>query len=369
MKKIIYDGDMGGDDLWAVAVLSSLVKQQKVDLIGITTCFGNTNVSQGTQNVLDMMALVHLQNTPVYQGLDRPMSGLPPLLDGAYGSNGLSNATLPQSNLQPNNMHATDWMAETLLNANSPITIVCTGPISNIARVYDDYPDLDTKGHEIIWLGGSLTPTGAEHMPVSLSDGTYKGGNITDFAEFNAINDPVAAQIIADLEKTKLTIIPLDATQHMVIGFTHATEFMRMMAGQEVTAKEMLSMLDDAATLDQMKFKASGAFLHDPQVIAYLDKPELFLSPVPVSNLKFENNAQAAQDFDAVANGFNFALLGRHGQMTATPTDKSHQFIVPGLASFTKLDDIFSSGVKNMDDMVKSRWGYLSEKVQKSFTL
>jgi len=370
MKNIIYDGDMGGDDLWAVAVLASLVKQQKINLMGVTTCFGNTNVAQGTRNVLDMMALVGLHNIPVYQGLDKPISGLEPLLDEAYGSNGLSNATLPTSTLRAQTAHATDWMAETLLTADAPVTIICTGPISNIAKIYQDHPDLDGKGHEILWLGGSICPAGAGHMPVLLPDGTYKGGNITDFAEFNAINDPVAAQIIADLPTTKVTIIPLDCTQHMVIGVTQTTEFMRDMKrkNQSDIAVELVSMLDNAANLDQMKFHVLGAFLHDPQVIAYFNRPDLFMRKVPVTDLKFTNNAQAAEDFDAVASGFNFALLGRHGQMTATPCQQSNKFIVPGLTSFVPPKDRSAEAIKEMNLMAADRWGFLKENIAKSFT-
>ncbi len=362
-KQVLYDGDMGGDDLWALVMLSSFVKQKKIDLLGVTTCFGNTNVIQGTRNVLDMMDLVGLQNIPVYLGLDKPISGLEPLLDGAYGSNGLSNATLPTSNLQPQSQPATEWMAHTLSNTDEKITIVCTGPLSNIAKVYHDHPELDKKGHEVIWLGGSLYPAGKGHVPVTLPDGSYKRGNITHFAEFNAINDPVAAQVIADLDKTKVTIIPLDCTHHMVVDFRAATSFLRLMAGREDLATQMLSMLDDAARLEQENFDISGACLHDPQVIVYLEHPEVFLHPVPVKNLKFDNNFEAAKNFDAVESGFDFSSLGTHGQMTATPVVESNKYIVPGLTSFTDPADVTNDGIAKMIDIASQRWAYLTQTV------
>lgn len=366
MKQVIYDGDMGGDDLWAVAVLASLVKGQKINLLGITTCFGNTNVTQGTRNVLDMMDLVGLQSTPVYQGLDKPISGLDPLLDGAYGSNGLSNATLPLSNLQPQSQGATDWMADTLLNADAPITIICTGPLSNIAKIYQDHPELDAKGHDIIWLGGALLPTGGGHMPVTLPNGDFKRGNITNFAEFNAINDPVAAQIIADLKQTQVTIIPLDCTHHMAVTYELATQFMRDMSGHEYNAVQMLSMADDAARLEREKFDIHGPCLHDPQVIVYFDQPNLFLPAVPVQDAKFENNYESAKNFDAIKSGFDFSTLGQHGQMTATPCDNSNIKIVPGLTSFETPDAVTNQQLKAMDDMISKRWTILSHHVKES---
>ena len=363
MKHVIYDGDMGGDDLWAVAVLSSLVKVQSINLLGVTTCFGNTNVAQGTRNVLDMMDLVGLQNIPVYQGLDKPISGLEPLLDGAYGSNGLSNATLPQSNLKPQDQDAVDWMAETLLNVDDPVTIICTGPISNIAKAYRDNPELDNKKHEIIWLGGALYPAGKNHIPVTLPDGTYKRGNITHFAEFNAINDPVAAQIITDLDNTKVTIIPLDCTHHMVVDIRAATHFLRLMKGREGLATQMLSMLDDAARLEQENFDIAGACLHDPQVIVYLEHPEVFLPKVPVKNLKFESNFEAAKNFDAVESGFDFSSLGTHGQMTCEKSESSNKYIVPGLTTFTDARDVTADQITDMDAMAILRWHTLVKQI------
>ena len=367
MKKIIYDGDMGGDDLWAVAVLASLVKDQKINLLGITTCFGNTNVQQGTRNVLDMMALTGLDDIPVYQGLDKPISGLDPLLDGAYGSNGLSNATLPPSNLKPQAMPATDWMADTLLNTDEAVTLICTGPISNIAKVYQGNPELDTKGHEIIWLGGSLYPAGQGHLPVTLPDGSYKRGNITHFAEFNAINDPVAAQVIADLKTTKVTFIPLDCTHHMAVTYERATKFMREMKGQEYFALQMLSMLDDAARLERENFDIFGPCLHDPQVIVYLEHPDVFLTPVPVKDVKFENNFAAAKNFDAVKSGFDFSSLGQHGQMTCEPSQSGNLFVVPGLTSFTDPKNVIHANIISILDLVERRWLMLTQKLKEGF--
>jgi inosine-uridine nucleoside N-ribohydrolase len=366
MTDIIYDGDMGGDDLWAVAVLASLVKQNKINLIGVTTCFGNTNVAQGTRNVLDMMDIVGIGDIPVYQGLEKPISGLEPLLDGAYGSNGLSNATLPSSSLQPQSQHAVEWMADTLLNTDNPITIICTGPLSNIAKAYQQHPELDTKGHEILWLGGSIMPAGGGHVPVTLPDGSYKCGNITHFAEFNAINDPMAAQMIANLEQTKVTIIPLDCTHHMAAGFIHGTQFLRDMKGREAIAIQMLSMLDNAAILEETKFKIFGACLHDPQVIVYLQHPELFLSPVPVTDIQFQNNHEAAKNFDAVKSGFDFSSLTNHGQMTAKPTDKANKYIVPGLTTFEKVENITKTQIDDMAEMAFQRWEALRAYVQES---
>jgi pyrimidine-specific ribonucleoside hydrolase len=367
MKKVIFDTDGGGDDLWALAVLVSLVKQGKIELLGITTCFGNTNVTQATRNICDMLDYLGLPDIPVYQGYDGPMSGLPPLLDGAYGENGLSNATLLQSSIDPQSMHATQWMAETLKSTTNPVTILGTGPATNMAEMFQNAPDLDRDDLNIIWLGGSLYPSGGHHQLITLPNGDYKQGNITHHAEFNAINDPIAAQILADLKQANVTIMPLDAGQHMDVDVTRATDLGRRMKGMEAIAINMLSMLDQAAILDQDKFKAHGGFAFDPQVPTFMMNPDLFLPVVPVRDVRFENNHKAAKDFDVVASGFDFAPLGTHGKMSATPCEQSNVSVIPGLYSFTKPENVSKQDIADITTMVENRWRVLSGCVISSF--
>ena len=357
MKNVIYDADMGGDDLWAIAVLSGLIKHGKVNLLGMTTCFGNTTVSQATQNALDMMSYINLRDIPVFEGGDKPLSGLSPLLDGAYGSNGLSNASLPKSNQKVENDTAEKWLSDTLTNSDSPIIIVCTGPLTNIAKAFQNNPDLDNKGLEIIWLGGALNPSGGGHVLAQMPNGEYRQGNITQYAEFNAINDPIAAQIIANLEKTKVTIIPLDCTHHMGVNFQMATQFLRLMKGKEVEATNMLSMLDHAAALNQMKMNAAGAHIHDAQVMVFLDDQSLFLDMIPVKDIKFVNDENALNKFDATKNNkIDFSLLAHHGQMTAVQTDASNINIVPGLYSFTDAPTDIDQNIESTNLRSQKLW-------------
>jgi pyrimidine-specific ribonucleoside hydrolase len=360
MKKVIFDTDGGGDDLWALAVLASLVKKGKIELLGVTTCFGNTNVAQATRNICDMLDYLGLPDIPVYQGYDGPMSGLPPLLDGAYGENGLSNATLPRSPIEPQSMQASQWMAETLKSTTDPVTILGTGPATNMAEMFQNDPDLDRDNLDITWLGGSLYPSGGQHQLITLPNGDYKQGNITDHAEFNAINDPIAAQILVDLKNANVTIMPLDAGQHMDVDVTRATNLGRRMKGMEAIAINMLSMLDQAAILDQGKFNAHGGFAFDPQVPTFMVNPDLFLPVVPVHDVRFDNNHKAAKDFDVVASGFDFTPLGTHGKMHATPCDSSNVSVIPGLYSFVAPDKVTKDDINDMKTMSENRWQILS---------
>lgn len=349
---------MGGDDLWALLILAHMVETEKCNLLGIGSCFGNTNVEQATRNVLDTLALTRIPDTPVFEGSQGPISGLPPLLDGAYGSNGLSKAKLPPSSLQARTQRADRWMIDALRNAGQPITILCTGPLTDVAKALDAAPEIADMGHEVIWLGGALKPTGLHHQRIKLETGEFRNGNITLYAEFNAINDPVAAQIVAD-SGIKFTIMPLDATQHLVADHGNITSFLRGLQGKEAMAIQLLSMLDDAAKLDSEKFGVSGAFQHDGQIPVFMTNPELFLPTMPVVNLQFANEEELARNFNAQDMNFDFSKLGRHGEMTCAIDNgnTSHIRVIPGLYSFT---DSPAAPPHEMQAMCDKRWDVLT---------
>ena len=362
MRKVIFDGDMGGDDLWALTILVSLVKKREIDLLGITTCFGNTNVAQATRNVLNMLDLLEQPQIPVYQGEDKPLTGLPPLLDGAFGDNGLSLSTLPSSPMSPQSQNAVSYITDTLNQTNDHITLISTGPATNLAKLFKNYPELDRDTVDILWFGGSICPAGPNHLPMIEEDGEPRIGNITKYAEFNAINDPVAAQILADLKNTSVTYVPMDATQHMDISLHKITGFLGQMDQVKLLnqAKILTLMLHDVAGLDEAKFNAKGCYIHDAQVIQYFMNPDLFLPRVAIKDIEFINDHNKAEEFDAIASEFDFSLLGHHGQMHAKQsTEFTNQFIVPGLTTFTAINDLNPKSIAIVDKMANDRWNDL----------
>ena len=329
---IIYDGDMGGDDLWAVAALLGYQKLTSANILGITACFGNSTVEQGTRNVLDFLDYINAPRIPVYMGASEPMGNHPAIFDGAYGENGLSNAVLPSSDRQAEQQGAVEWMARQLLNAEEPITIICTGPLTNIAKVFAAHPELDKKGHEIIWLGGSKRPAGKDGAPILLDDGSYTGGNVTNHAEFNAMNDPRAANIVMGLKHTKITIMPLDATQEMVFDAKQEAFFRDVLKASPEKAEQLVRMLDNAKDLDSLKFDIDGGFIHDPQVITWMSRPDLYPAPAPISNVSFNENPDAVKLFRKThdAGKFDGTLLQRHGEMTFNQVQEGNIYIIPG---------------------------------------
>lgn len=92
---VLYDGDMGGDDLWALAVL--LAHPVKIGLLGIATVFGNVSQPYAARNVLNFLNWLKIGGQRVVQGVNSPYDGMRPFGDEAYGSGGVGDVILPES--------------------------------------------------------------------------------------------------------------------------------------------------------------------------------------------------------------------------------------------------------------------------------
>jgi inosine-uridine nucleoside N-ribohydrolase len=266
---VIYDGDMGGDDLWAITML--LAHRDRFNILGITTCFGNVGVKTATRNVLGLLQWLGVEDTPVVQGAFRPYDGVQPPSDDAYGTDGIGGVILPESLQKAEKLDCPTWIG-TLLDANPGTRIFCTGPATNLAQFLVKYPEKAANIGEIIFMGGALSPPGADFKPVSLSNGRIRKGNITEYAEFNAFCDPEALNILLK-SNVKLTILSADATQYMVLS---AKRQEQIKALDPLYGPALHSMLMAALPLDQGKFGVDGPFIHDPNVISYALRPDLY---------------------------------------------------------------------------------------------
>jgi|GEM_PF-6899535 len=93
-----------------------------------------------------------------------------------------------------------------------------------------------------------------------------------------------------------------------------------------------------------------------------MTNPELFLPAISICNIKFTNDNEAVKNFDAVQNGFDFSLLGNHGQMSVDQTDQpTNTLVIPGLTSFVKPHEVTPQSINNMVQMIDKRWGMLSK--------
>src|SRR5437660_1608930 len=174
--KIILDCDPGHDD--AIAILLA-ARHPQIELVAITTVAGNQSVDKTTLNALKICSLAGLSSIPIARGMDRPL--LVPAQHAAdiHGETGLDGPDIPNPNIEPVNKHAVDLLIELLLQSNGDITLVPTGPLTNIAMAMRQEPAIIPKIQGISLMGGAIGL-----------------GNVTSSAEFNIYVDPHAAAIV-----------------------------------------------------------------------------------------------------------------------------------------------------------------------------
>ena len=180
-KRVILDMDPGIDD--ALAILLA-VKSPELKVEAITTVSGNVHVDKASLNVLKILELAKVRNVPVAKGMQRPLIRELETAEHIHGEDGLGNTKLPVPKLLLHPKHAVDLLIEKISSAPKEITLVTTGPLTNVAMAILKEPKIVHQIKEVILMGGAfaLTP--------------YGYGNVTPVAEFNIWCDPEAAKIV-----------------------------------------------------------------------------------------------------------------------------------------------------------------------------
>lgn len=278
---VLYDGDMGGDDLWALALL--LAHKHRFDVRGISTVFGNVSQPMAAHNAANFLHWLGEDGIPVVEGANTPCDGMRPFVDDAYGEDGVGGVILPESPISPKKVDIADWL-NTQLNAQEGKTLVfATGPATNLALLAEKYPESLKKIREIIFMGGAIEPPGKDGVPYPMENGENRVGNITPYAEFNVYQDPRALNILIEHD-APLTIMAADATQHMVL--TPARQE-RIKALHETYGPAFHRMLMAVDELDRTKFGVTGPFIHDPNVVTYALNPDLYEKTMRTGGLHF----------------------------------------------------------------------------------
>lgn len=281
---LIFDGDMGGDDLWALSII--LAHPEQFGLLGIASCYGNVEQPFATNNMLNHLHWIGHNVRDVAQGAEIPCDGMRSFGDGAYGENGVGGIVFEASPQEAWQGDITDWYVDRLKAAPGPVTILCTGPATNIALLLEKHPEAITVIDRLVFMGGAINPPGNNGAPHIMPNGQKRSGNITVFAEFNAYQDPKALNIIL---KSGIDIVfaAADVTQYMV--FTEARQN-RIKAIGGTYGPAFHRMLNAVEALDRSYFGVEGAFIHDPTAAIYLLAPELFNGDLLI-NLKFDESS------------------------------------------------------------------------------
>jgi purine nucleosidase len=252
-RKIIIDTDPGQDD--AVAILLALASPE-LEVLGITAVAGNVPLARTEVNARKTVELAG-RPVPVMAGCDRPMTRPLETAEHVHGKTGLDGAELPDPSLPLDPRHAVDFLVDTLRREPPGTVTLCPlGPLTNIATAFRAAPDIVERVQEIVLMGG----------------GFFEGGNIKPAAEFNIYVDPEAAAVVLGCGRP-VTVIPLDCTHQALTTRARVQRFRDL--GTRV-GEVVAGWLDFFERFDVQKYGSEGGPLHDPCVIAFLLRPELF---------------------------------------------------------------------------------------------
>ena len=246
---IILDCDPGHDD--AIALLLA-VASPELELVGVTTVSGNQTLDKTTANALRVLEFAGRSDIPVYAGADKPFVRKRDVAAHVHGESGLDGPDLPPPGRAVEQQHAVDYLAEEIRRRNGRVTLVPTGPLTNIGLLFALHPD--ARPERIVLMGGSIGE-----------------GNRTPAAEFNIWADPEAAQRVF-VEGLDTTMVGLDVTHRALIKDDH-TERMRS-AGR--VGSMVAELMDFYARFHKSRYPdLDGSPMHDPVCVAHLIDPTL----------------------------------------------------------------------------------------------
>ena len=276
-QRIIIDCDPGQDD--AVALFLAMASPDELEILGITAVAGNVPLELTQRNVRLMCDIAGRGDIPVFAGCDRPMVRELLTAEKVHGRTGIDGIEIvdPQTPLQQ--QHAVDFIVETLRAAeDESVTLVPTGPLTNIGTVIDRAPDVLPKIRQLVIMGGAMR----------------EGGNYSPSAEFNILVDPHAADIVFSCGRP-ITSMGLDVT-HQVLSTRARVERIRQLGNP--VAEATAGMLGFFERHDSKKYGVEGAPLHDPCTIAWLLDPELFEGKF--CNLSVETRSELTMGHTAI---------------------------------------------------------------------
>lgn len=255
MKKIILDVDTGIDD--ALGILLAL-GSKTLDVLGITTVSGNIDVRSATLNTLRVLSLINkIKDVPVYEGAKKPLVRSPRYAVEVHGASGMADQLLELPVSYENEMLAEDFMINQIKANPGEVTIVMTGPQTNLALALEKAPEIESLIDQVIVMGGVVSGRGNE-SPV---------------AEFNIAIDPEAADRVFNAS-FKTTMVGLDVTKKALLTQAHIASL------KDSAVKTFLENVTkpymDKFFIDN---GSHGCAIHDPMAVAVAIDQTLITAP------------------------------------------------------------------------------------------
>ncbi len=240
---IILDCDPGHDD--AIALLLALASPE-LELVGVTTVSGNQTLEKTTANAIRVLDHLGRSDVPVAAGAPRPLVRERYVAAYVHGETGLDGPDLPPPAREAAAEHAVDFIAARL--RERPLTLVPTGPLTNIALLLARYPELQERINRVVLMGGAIAE-----------------GNVTPAAEFNIWADPEAAQRVFS-SGLDVTMVGLDVTHRALVKQEHVDR----MAAAGRAGKLVADLYGFYLRFHQSQYDWDGTPVHDAVAVAHV---------------------------------------------------------------------------------------------------
>lgn len=255
--KMILDLDTGIDDALALAYA---LADQDCDLIGIIGSYGNVLVEQGTQNSLDLLALLGASNVPVYEGLSHSSTtsnfAVQPVSARIHGNNGIANLKIKHTPKKIEKQSGVDFLIEAIHKYQKDLLLVPTGPLTNLAAAIKKDPTITKLIGHVTLMGGALT------VP----------GNVSPVSEANIHQDPEAADEVFKSD-IPLTMVGLDVTTRTLLTRNETQIWRNLHTKAGEVYADLVDYYIDA--YKQTNPHLGGCALHDPLAVAAALEPNL----------------------------------------------------------------------------------------------
>jgi len=246
VTRILLDCDPGHDD--AIALLLALASPE-LELLGVTTVAGNQTLEKTTANAIRVLEFVGRHEVPVAAGADRPLVREQVVASNVHGETGLDGPDLPPPQASPVAQHAVDFLADRIREHDGGVTLVPTGPLTNVALLLALHPD--ARPERIVLMGGAIAE-----------------GNVTPAAEFNIWCDPeAAARVFAS--GIDVTMIGLDITHRALFTSAHVGRLQGRVGGM---VTELLRFYGE---FHRKVYDFDGSPIHDAVAVAHVMHSEL----------------------------------------------------------------------------------------------
>lgn len=251
-RRIILDVDPGHDD--AIAILLA-AGSPAIELAAITTVAGNQTLAKTTLNARRVCTVAGIRDVPVAAGMDRPLVREPVVAADIHGESGLDGPDFPEPTVPVSAEHAVDLIVRTLLDSDGDVTLVPTGPLTNIAMAMLREPKILPRIREIVLMGGAVTV-----------------GNVTPAAEFNIYADPEAARVVFR-SGVPITMVPLELT-HQATATPDVLERFRRLGTP--LGRIVVDLLEFFGSTYRNVYGFEAPPVHDPCCVAWLIDPGVF---------------------------------------------------------------------------------------------